>query len=581
MKTRFSWAETIAQEIITNSLNTIKAHHASSTEPTELLIFNPTNTQTIPAYIEFELPIGKNPEYLEIGKKRFPTQELDITENKYWELETGGTRLKTMLKLVQGRKVGDLYINEVYITPKGETCEIKLIAHEEEKGDLNISELKQNLIRIIDSKQYEKFHVLILGETNQKLVAIAPLNPWGFTKAKIISATDDEFPPPRSQSQTTFSKNKIETPFHIITFKKNGTMTLIDKKTGKTLENLHYFEDWGDRGDLYTFGKVGPEKAKPTKIKRKITSQGPLFTEIEQTMHLEVFKEITSDRAKRKGKTLIPIKTTFRFYTSHPRIDIKTTLTNNAKDHRLRICFEMPFETHTSITETHFGYIQRPTDPIGDPEKYPEKPSGIQPQKRFIRVNPSSDFPLAITLFNKGLPEVEVVDGKYIALTLLRAIGWMSRADYPERPEHAGPQLETPGAQELDKQYEYEYALLIHPRTTPMHEIQDHAEAFALRAITTPYSTSGLPLPFRYPLIAFENPNIRITSLRRKHGHIIITTYNSMTESQETRIITNPLITRIEAINIHGAIKSTILPSETSLVKFAPHEIKLLRAKIK
>ncbi len=161
MKTRFSWAETIAQEVITNSINTIRTTQAHSPHPIALLIFNPTNAKTIPAYFEFELPLTQNPKSLQIGENQLPIQELTITENKYWELETGGTRLKAMLKLVQSRKIGDLYVNEVYITPKGKTCEIKLIAHKEEKGNLDIAQLKQDLIQLIDSKNHKKFFLAL------------------------------------------------------------------------------------------------------------------------------------------------------------------------------------------------------------------------------------------------------------------------------------------------------------------------------------------------------------------------------------------------------------------------------------
>jgi alpha-mannosidase len=47
-----------------------------------------------------------------------------------------------------------------------------------------------------------------------------------------------------------------------------------------------------------------------------------------------------------------------------------------------------------------------------------------------------------------GLREYAVLhDGRTIAITLLRAVGFLSRGDLPERRGHAGPALETPSAQ--------------------------------------------------------------------------------------------------------------------------------------
>ena len=47
-----------------------------------------------------------------------------------------------------------------------------------------------------------------------------------------------------------------------------------------------------------------------------------------------------------------------------------------------------------------------------------------------------------------GLREYSVLhDGGTIAITLLRAVGFLSRGDLPERHGHAGPELATPSAQ--------------------------------------------------------------------------------------------------------------------------------------
>ena len=46
-----------------------------------------------------------------------------------------------------------------------------------------------------------------------------------------------------------------------------------------------------------------------------------------------------------------------------------------------------------------------------------------------------------------GLVEAEVLANGSIAMTLLRAVGWLSRQDLASRPGEAGPALPTPAAQ--------------------------------------------------------------------------------------------------------------------------------------
>src|SRR5439155_22175091 len=59
-----------------------------------------------------------------------------------------------------------------------------------------------------------------------------------------------------------------------------------------------------------------------------------------------------------------------------------------------------------------------------------------------------------------GLREYAVLhDGQTIAITLLRAVGFLSRGDLPERRGHAGPALATPSAQCLGEQ-RYRYTVV-------------------------------------------------------------------------------------------------------------------------
>lgn len=51
------------------------------------------------------------------------------------------------------------------------------------------------------------------------------------------------------------------------------------------------------------------------------------------------------------------------------------------------------------------------------------------------------------TLYSDGLAEYESLDDGAVAVTLVRAVGQLSRSDLPERPGHAGWPAATPGAQ--------------------------------------------------------------------------------------------------------------------------------------
>ena len=62
------------------------------------------------------------------------------------------------------------------------------------------------------------------------------------------------------------------------------------------------------------------------------------------------------------------------------------------------------------------------------------------PQQGFVSAN-------GLTVVAPGLPEAEVTPDGVIAITLLRAVGWLARTDLRQRPQPAGPAVPTPGAQ--------------------------------------------------------------------------------------------------------------------------------------
>lgn len=80
------------------------------------------------------------------------------------------------------------------------------------------------------------------------------------------------------------------------------------------------------------------------------------------------------------------------------------------------------------------------------------------------------------TLFSDGLAEYESQDDGSIAVTLVRAVGALSRPDLPERPGNAGWPADTPAAQSLGP-FEAEFAIALHGADSP--EVRDAIEQLA------------------------------------------------------------------------------------------------------
>jgi alpha-mannosidase len=582
MKSRFSWAESIGESVLNSALSTIQKL-ASSSEESSLIVFNASGTKKNPVYLEFSYPKEKVVSGIRTPEGTiYELQSVTSKEDIFFEATVGLTMAKMGLKLFPGRKLMDFYINGVEYFDGDEPglLELRFISDRHPVGEFDMDEFKREARQMIESKRYKKVHLIAARPTQSVYASLIPLQPWAFTKLVPV----EESPTVSEEPMLEIDKNSVDNRFYTVTFNKDGSLKLLNKETDAIYDRFHMFEDFGDCGDEYTFGRIEPERVKPKQVTRELVTKGPLFSEIRQTLSLEVFDSLDNSREKRVGTSIIPVESIFRFYRDSPRIEVRTKIRNTAKDHRLRICFNLPFKSDKTITSTHFGCILRKGAPETVPSvseleetrsTFPEMPSGIQPQKQFIRIEDKSGKD-AVTILNKGLPEVELVNENRLAVTLIRSIGWLSRSDIPERPIHAGPPEETPGAQELNVEYNFNYAFLAHAREMPLHQSADHADAFSDDATVVTFDRAEAPESFGEPIIKIDNPSVRISSFRVSNDSLLVTMHNLENHEISSEIKLSNRIIKSSEILIDGSEKKKIKIMGNSMkLSFTPREIKM------
>ena len=278
-------------------------------------------------------------------------------------------------------------------------------------------------------------------------------------------------PPPIEHPVYTFAHG-LENRYLRIEIAADGTLTLWDKETGRTFDRLGYFVDEEDAGDEYDYSPC-PNSApictlgEPAEV--RLLYAGPLQAAYEIVRELALPVSLTEDRQRRSDQRVTcPVTTTVTLRRDSRRVDLRTTLDNRARDHRLRICFPTGIQADVAHADGHFDVLARPIDePPGHDWDQPPVPT--QHQRYFVDL---SDGEAGLAIYNRGLPEYEVVRERIagageshntLALTLLRSVGYLSRGegDMPTRPALAGPPLPTPEAQCLGV-YAFEYALVPH-----------------------------------------------------------------------------------------------------------------------
>ena len=257
----------------------------------------------------------------------------------------------------------------------------------------------------------------------------------------------------------------------------NGTFSLTNKKTGKTMDNMHYFTDSGEHGSAHV-------SCQPTR-NYYVTSLGApaTITMMESNLQRGVFRidltmqipaAVTNDGKDRLAeKKELPITTYLTLEKDSDVLKIKTVLTNDCRDHKLCVNFPSNVDTDWAYAESAWDVIKRTVKWTVDGDNQ-EKFQPFQPMQNFVDL---SDGKEGLALLNRGLREYEVQDddARTLKLTLLRTQRAYMTATSDMIPEELA---QYTGQHSIGKM-EFEYAL--YPHTGDWQEANVYQKAYGFK----------------------------------------------------------------------------------------------------
>jgi alpha-mannosidase len=220
--------------------------------------------------------------------------------------------------------------------------------------------------------------------------------------------------------------------------------------------------DGGDGGDTYNYSPPADDLVVDRPISVSITAleSGPLRarTRVESVYELPARAVGDEHSCTHRSADTVQciVRTTLELRAGERFVRVAHEIDNQARDHRLRVHFPLPATVDGSDAECAFAVVHRGLTAEGGIHEYalPTFPS-----RRFVD---ASDGNAGLALVHDGLLEYEIVDdGNAIALTLLRATGYLSRLEPSLRPNPAGPPQLLHGPQLLGIQ-RAEYAVYPH-----------------------------------------------------------------------------------------------------------------------
>jgi hypothetical protein len=258
-----------------------------------------------------------------------------------------------------------------------------------------------------------------------------------------------------------------------------GTYT-VSTADGLRVPGLGRLVDGGDGGDTYNYSPPDADHVidRAEEVTVEVVEDGPVRARVRVVARYRWPTHAIGDARSCSSRATtvrdVSVETVLELRTREPFVRVHHELDNQCRDHRLRAHFPLPATVSGSDAECAFAVVRRDLSAEGGAHEV-----GLPtfPSRRFVDC---SDGTAGLAVVHDGLLEYEVVDGgRELALTLLRATGYLSRSEPALRPNPAGPTDPVDGAQVLGRQVA-DYALVVHAGDWRAASLPELADRFSV-----------------------------------------------------------------------------------------------------
>ena len=239
-------------------------------------------------------------------------------------------------------------------------------------------------------------------------------------------------PAPLGRSEDVHVRGRsLANRFVEVVLEPNGALSLVDRRRNERYGELLRLEDGGDAGDAYTYCPPARDRIKPSRgpITVRRLASGPLVAALEARW--EVLRGIDA-------RLLVQL------FADSPLVRVTLDVDNRNRYHRLRARLTTGLAGISATAGAAFGAVERSAVRV-DPAAYPrETPVRTAPAHRYVAAARGGR---GLAVLAPAFFEYEWTAQGDLLLTLLRAVGDLSRADLPTRPGHAGWPTAIPAAQ--------------------------------------------------------------------------------------------------------------------------------------
>lgn len=345
----------------------------------------------------------------------------------------------------------------------------------------------------------------------------------------------------RNNGSLVTGPNTMENELLRVEVNGNGTVSLLNKQTGKLYANLNYLSDQGESGNAWKhvtprFDRIYNSLGCNAKV--AVTERGPLVSTITAEYNFAVPMDYADGQSRSEQLVELPVRVEYRLEKGSDALKVTVTVDNRANDHWLRVNFPTGLATDVSWADSHFDVVSRAI-PLPDSTGWVEPAGGTHPLRTFADL---SDGGNGFALMPKGIFEYEAFedDQRTLALTLIRACRIKLAVSEEKQTELPDAGVQCPGMQT------FEYALCPHAGDWAQAGLLAKAATYytPVRVVMTGRGKGTLPL--ETGLFAIDSANLHVTAVKQAEdgSGLIIRLFNPLADAQTaTLTFANPIAT--------------------------------------
>jgi alpha-mannosidase len=451
-----------------------------------------------------------------------------------------GGRLDELFRRVHGRELYDRVVNGIRVEVTGGAH--RLVVEVDDHPDppqLDMDELRTAVATAAAAAPDAAWEVWVVAPPRRRLLAAVPVAPLGWTAAAPRPGRGTLFPPVAAGTRAARRPSAAGPPDGRVADRRewvtslstapdpvaagpgwldNGLVrvevaadgTLRVGAGGIVLEGVGRLVDGGDAGDLYNYAPPDRDLlvTEPDRAELEAVAGGPVMgaLAVRRTYRWPVGLDAGGTA---RSEELAAARTVLRaeLRAGEPFLRLRVEVENPCRDHRLRLHVPLGRPAAGSSAEGQFAVVERSTTAEGG---HGEVPLPTFPASGFVDAG-------QVAVLLGHVTEYELLTGPpELALTLLRAVGRISRDVHRYRAEPAGPQTPTPGAQCLGTVVA-DLAVLPHPGAWHEDGVLTAMECFRHDLLAAPGSAGPGPVGgLAATGLSVEGDGVVLSSLRRR-----------------------------------------------------------------